>query len=195
MDPVAIKPKPKYYKQKEPGNVYSPCQITKTIVLPITAIGKNLKPTLENTIAKIIGGKCIVEGYVKPGSISIISYSSGIIKGEKVVFDAVFSCSVCYLVAGMNLNCVAKEVTKAGIRAESADINELNSPFVLYIARDHYYDSSYFNSIKENDKIIARVIAQRFELNDKYISVIAELVMPQKDIRKDTFSKAKLIID
>jgi|UniRef100_A0A6C0KRV3 DNA-directed RNA polymerase subunit E'/Rpb7 len=163
------------YKNRQ-TTVYSPCQITKNIMLPMTAVGKNLQQTLENTITKMVAGKCIVEGFVKPGSIKIITFSSGIVKGENILFDIVFNCEVCYPVAGMNLNCIAKNITKAGIRAESSD--EEISPFILFIARDHYYASDYFNSIEENEKLVARVIAQRFELNDKYISIIAELVTP-----------------
>ena len=85
------------------------------------------------------------------------------------LFNVVFNCEVCYPVSGMNLNCIAKNITKAGIRAESAD--EQPSPFILFIARDHYYANEYFNSIEENEKFVARVIAQRFELNDKYVSI------------------------
>jgi hypothetical protein len=189
MDSVVKTSKPKY-RPREAKTDYSPCQITKNIMLPMTAIGRNLQQTLENTIAKMVGGKCIVEGYVKPGSIKVITFSSGIVKGENVLFDVVFNCDVCYPVSGMNLNCVAKNITKAGIRAESSD--EQPSPFVLFIARDHYYASEYFNSIEENDKFVACVIAQRFELNDKYVSIIAELV-PQKDIKKDF--KPRLVVE
>jgi hypothetical protein len=159
--------------------------------LPITAIGKTLQQTLENTIAKMVGGKCIVEGYVKPGSIKVITFSSGIVKGNNVVFDVVFNCEVCYPVSGMNLNCIAKNITKAGIRAESID--EQPSPFVLFIARDHYFASDLFNSIEENENFVARVIAQRFELNDKYISIIAEIVPPSKEGKKEF--KPRLVLD
>jgi len=181
MEPIAKTSKPRY-KQKEIKTVYSPCQITKNVILPMNAIGRNLQDLLEKTISKIVGGKCIVEGYVKPASIKVISFSSGIVKGENILFDVVFNCEVCYPVAGMNLNCMAKNITKAGIRAESTD--EQPSPFVLFVARDHYYSSDYFNSIEENEKFTARVIAQRFELNDKYVSVIAELV-PIKELTKE----------
>jgi DNA-directed RNA polymerase subunit E'/Rpb7 len=190
MEPIAKSSKSKY-RQKEFKGVYSPCQITKSIVLPMTAIGKNLQSTLENTISRIVGGKCIVEGYVKPGTIKVITFSSGIVKGENILFDVVFNCEVCYPVSGMNLNCVAKNITKAGITAESSDENP--SPFILFIARDHYYASELFNSIQENDKFIARVIAQRFELNDKYISIIAELVPFPKDVKKEL--KPRLNLD
>lgn len=190
MEPVVKPNKPKY-RPKEIKSVYSPCQITKTIVLPMVAIGANLKQTLENTITRMVGGKCIVQGYVKPSTIRVITFSSGIVKGENIVFDVVFNCEVCYPTSGMNLNCIAKNITKAGIRAESAD--DQNSPFVLFIARDHYFANDYFNSIEENDIFVSRVIAQRFELNDKYVSIIGELVPPSKEYLKKEF-KPKLIL-
>jgi DNA-directed RNA polymerase subunit E'/Rpb7 len=191
MEPVVKHSKPKY-RQKETKAVYSPCQITKNIILPMTSIGKNLQQTLENTITKMVGGKCIVEGYVRSGSIRVITFSSGMVKGENITFDVVFNCEVCYPVSGMNLNCIAKNITKAGIRAESSD--EQPSPYVLFVARDHYYASEYFNGIEENEKFVARVIAQRFELNDKYVSVIAELVPPSKEGSKKE-SKPRLVLE
>jgi DNA-directed RNA polymerase subunit E'/Rpb7 len=180
MDTTKIQSQSQFQKKKlDIKNVFTVCEITKTIILPINSIGKNLLATIETTISKMIGGKCIVEGYVKPNSIKVVTYSSGTIKGQNVIFDVVFLCEVCYPVSGMLLNCVAKNITKAGIRAESSD--EIPSPFVLFIARDHYYSSDMFNSIQENDKFVARVIAQRFELNDKYVSIIGEIYNSVKD--------------
>jgi len=184
METAATIKKPKY-RQREARNVYGKSQITKTIMLPISAVGKNIHQTIERVISSMVESKCIVEGFVKAGSIKVITYSSGLIKSENILFEVVFECDVCYPVAGMLLNCVAKNITKAGIRAESSE--ETPSPFVLFIARDHYYSNDYFNSIEENDKFIARVIAQRFELNDKYVSVIAEPVPPKED--KDKFAR------
>jgi len=178
------------YRQKEIRTVYSLSQITKKIALPINAVGRNLHQTIEETIAGMVEGRCTVEGYVKPRSVKVITYSSGLIKGTEVVFDIVFECEVCFPVAGMLFNCVAKNITKAGIRAESVD--EIPSPFVLFVARDHYYASDYFNSIEENEKFTARVIAQRFELNDKYVSIIAEIVPPKKKEHQNQGQKPRL---
>jgi len=166
------------HKSKDIRGVYSDAQITKNIVLPISAIGKNLYQTIEENISAMLSGKCIVEGYVKPGSVKIITYSSGLIRGENVIFDVIVKCEVCFPVANMLLKCVAKNITKAGIRAESAE--EQPSPFVLFVARDHHYSNDLFNSVEENEKFTARVIAQRFELNDKYVSIIAEIVPPNR---------------
>ena len=181
----------KRYKPKEVKNVYSRSLITKSIWLPIGTIGKNLDKTIEDTIVSTVEGKCIVEGYVKQKSVKIITYSSGVVKGDKIVFEIVYECEVCFPVAGMKLNCVAKNITKAGIRAESAEGDP--SPFILFVARDHYFSNDYFNSIKENEKFTAKVIAQRFELNDKYISIIAEIVVPKEALEKPK-SKPKLVL-
>jgi hypothetical protein len=51
----------------------------------------------------------------------------------------------------------------------------------------------YFSTIEEGSKFTARVIGQRFELNDKYVSIIAELVEPKKEYSKE-ISKPKLVI-
>ena len=176
--------KSRKFKQQEIKTVYSLSQITKKISLPINVIGKRLQQTIEETIAAMVEGRCIVEGYVKPQSVRVITYTSGLIKGSDIIFDVVFECAVCFPVSGMLFNCIAKNITKAGIRAES--VAEQPSPFILFVSRDHYYDSAYFNSIEENEKFIAKVIAQRFELNDKYVSIIAELVTPKKREFKQT---------
>ena len=94
--------------------------------------------------------------------------------GVNVSFDVVFECEICFPVEGTIISCVAKTNTKAGITAESAD--ETPSPIIVFIARDHHYSNSYFTDIKAGDKINIRVIGQRFELNDKCISIIGELI-------------------
>jgi len=161
-------------------SVYSRSLITKNIVLPITGIGKNIKETIEKNVALKFEGKCIVEGFIKPSSCRVISYSSGLIQqGVNISFTVVFECQVCFPVEGMLVNCIAKNITKAGIRGES--VEEQPSPIVVFIARDHHFNLSHFSSIQEGDKFLARVIGQRFELNDKYVSIIAELVMPRKE--------------
>jgi len=162
-------------KPQEIRTVYNTCQLVKEIMLPITAVNKELNSTLERTITNMICGKCIVEGYVKPNSIQIINYSCANLKASNAIFHVLFKCDVCFPVAGMKLKCIAKNITKAGIRAESAEDDGNPTPFVLYVARDHSYANETFNSIKVGQEFVAKVIEQRFELNDNYISIIAQI--------------------
>jgi DNA-directed RNA polymerase subunit E'/Rpb7 len=175
--------KPRRRKENKIQSIYSRCLITRKIVLPMTAIGKNLLQTIQQNVQSQIEGKCVVEGYIKPNSSKIITYSSGLIEhGNNVVFEIVFECEVCFPVEGMIISCTAKNITKAGIRAESATSNP--SPVLVFIAKDHHYNVSSFSDIKEGDNINIRVIGQRFELNDKYISIIGELIKEKDFIQK-----------
>ena len=167
---IKIKSIPK--KKKKDLEIYSPAIITRSINIPIINIGKNLKDTLKIIIVNEIQGKCISEGYIKEDSITIISYSNGVVDGYIINFNVVFECLVCNPVEGMIITCIAKNITKAGIRAQ---LSEENNPLVIFIARDHNYMSKNFSSIEDNQIIKIRVIGKRFELNDTYISIIAEL--------------------
>lgn len=175
-------------KQKKSGKkrdskldgIYSKCLITKSVTLEMKYIGKQLQSVLEKKIKATIEGKCIVEGFVKLDSTKIISYSSGVITSEQIKFDVIIECQVCSPVEGMLINCVARNITKAGIRADSSD--ESPSPVICFVARDHHNAMSNFNSISEGDTFLLRVLGQRFELNDKQISIIGELVIEKEKI-------------
>lgn len=160
--------------------IYSRSLLTRSVMLPITSIGKNINETIQSYISANFEGKCIAEGYVKPNSSKIVTISSGIIeRGNQILFTAVFECDVCFPVEGALIQCIAKNITNAGIRGISAD--DFPSPVDVFLARDHHYLLSEINEIKEGDKFVARVIGQRFELNDRQVSVIAELVIKPKD--------------
>ena len=204
METKTSLPQQKIYKKKEIkySGIYSRSLITRSVVLPIVTIGKNIKETIEKCIAINFEGKCIVEGFVKPSSSKIITYSSGVVQGTNIKFEVVFECQICCPVEGMLIPCIAKNITKAGIRAESDE--EIPTPIVVFIMRDHHYMSKYFSTINENDKIMVRVIGQRFELNDKYVSIIGEAVDPKKDfqtgpkksgVKKISNNKPKLVIE
>ena len=139
-------------------------------------------------------GKCIAEGYIKKDSVEIVTYSSGVLKDNYAIFDVVFTCKICFPVEGMLIDCLAKNITKAGIRAET---NEEISPVTIFIARDHHFSNELFSQIKDDDEIRIRVIGQRFELNDRSISVIGELVDKSRKLKRQSGTitrKPKLII-
>ena len=148
------------------------------IILHINEVGNNLKEVLENKLITNFEGKCHKEGYIKPNSIQLISYSSGIIQNEFVHFRCVAETLICLPIEGMLIDCIAKNITKAGIKAEITEYDP--SPLIIFIARDHFYDDPKFLEINENDNITIRVIGHKYELNDTFISVIAELVIKKK---------------
>jgi len=196
MEPVS---KPTQFKKRRDTtklqSIYSRCLLTRKVVLPIIIIGKNLDEIIEESIKNNFEGKCVVEGYIKPNSSKIIRYSSGVIeRGNNVVFEVIFECDVCFPVEGMLISCIVKNVVKAGIRAESA--NDVPSPVVVFIAKDHHFNNQQFNETQVDDIITVRVIGQRFELNDKYVSIIGELVKEKEYIPKQKQTiKPRLVIE
>ena len=81
----------------------------------------------------------------------------------------------------MKFKVLVKNITKAGVRCET---KENPSPVVVFIARDHHYKNKEFAQLNVDDEVTIRVIGTRFELNDPYISVIAELVQSKKFKKK-----------
>ena len=156
-------------------DVYTKSVLTKKISLNMNQIGKNIKSNLEKSISKTIQGKCSPEGFIKPNSVRVISYTSGIVENEKIIFDTIYECMVCHPVEGMITECSTKTITKAGIHGEVVD-DEGSIPIHIFIARDHFHNDKRFNNVEENQKILVRVIGSRFELNDPYIVCMGELV-------------------
>jgi len=166
--------------QKKIYDVFSRALLTKPLYLHMEYVGSSLKENMEKKIKEEYEGKCIKEGYIRPNSVKIVNYSSGLITddGVHIKFEVIFEAQVCFPVEGMLIECTATSVTKAGIKAEIKKYDP--SPVVIFVARDHFHNSAYFSSVKEGDEISIRVIGQRFELNDKRVAVIAELIEPKK---------------
>tara|TARA_Y100000816_G_scaffold157619_1_gene112548 strand:- start:5941 stop:6540 length:600 start_codon:yes stop_codon:yes gene_type:complete len=167
------------------SKIYSKVMLSDKLEINFKNTNSEIYNTLQKIIKKKVEGICIDEGFVKQDSVNLISYSSGELYANNVIFDIVYECLVANTVESMTFDCIVKSITKVGIRAE---INEEVSPFVIFIARDHHFDNELFSKINENDIINVRVLGQRFELNNKFISVIAELV----DINNYKTSKAEL---
>jgi DNA-directed RNA polymerase subunit E'/Rpb7 len=157
------------------SHVYSRSLLTRKIVLKYDEVNSELFDILETKIKKLNEGKCIKEGYVKNNSVKLLTYSSGELFDNKILFECVFECLITNPVESTMIYCITKSITKVGVRAELI-VDDEHSPYVVFIARDHHYNNEAFSQIKENDIIQVRILGQRYELNDKFISIIAELI-------------------
>ena len=171
---AAFKSKDKVY------GVYIDSLLTKKVILSITEIGKNIKENLQRKLSDSMEGKCIEEGFIRPGSIRVETYSCGLVNTENIEFQTVFTCKICHPVEGMLVECTSKTITKAGIHAQVLDRDIV--PVTVFVARDHHNMDRYFQSIKENTKILVKVIGIRYELNDPYICVLAKLLKEDADM-------------
>ena len=134
--------------------------LTRKIILPFQSVGSNIKENIIKILEKECYNKCSKEGYIKNKSINILSYSSGVVEENHVVFDVSFECDICYPVEGQLIKCQVQNITRAGIKA--VYVKEQKSPIIVFIARDHHYNNEAFNKLKENDNITIKVIGIRY---------------------------------
>ena len=172
-------------KLNKTSNLYNKIVLSDKVILDNKDVNSQLINTLQDYIKMKVEGLCINEGFIKPDSVNILSYSSGELFENSIVFQVCYEALVANPVESMVIDCIVKSITKVGIRAE---INENVTPFIIFIARDHHYDNELFSKVNENDIISVRIIGQRYELNNKFISVIAELL----DINNYETSKTEL---
>ena len=182
---VKIEPKDIDIEGCEP--LYATKEIKYDILLPFILINRhassrsNILALLHTTLVSCIEGHCIADGFIKPGSVRIIDFKCGKIVGKNVQFNLDIECLICNPLEQTVISCIAKNITQAGIRALSSDEY---SPIVVYITRDYNLNNpnTYYNSIKEGDFIKVRIIGKRFEINDRNIQIIGDIVVPKKEI-------------
>ena len=174
--------------------VYVRNMISMKVFLKIREVGRNTKGNLERKVVEKTEGKCIPEGYIRPDSVRVLSYSSGVVNLENIEFQVVFECLVCNPAEGMHVECVVKTITKAGIHGEVVT-EKGYVPLKVFVARDHNYSNKLFGEVKEGAKVKVKIIGKRFELNDPYIVAIASLVDMGKERRAPTNrDKPKIVI-
>lgn len=179
-EPEPVKePEPEPVKETEPvkpeldyDNLYTQSILHHKISVPFTSLGNNMEYYFKKHAIRHIEGKCRKEGFIRPNSIKVISYSTGLLQADNVVYDVVFSADVCYPCEDMIIKCKIINITKIGIRAI---ISEVHNPIVLFISREHNANKN-FEDYEEGNVINIKVIGHRFELNDEYISVIGEII-------------------
>ena len=168
---------------KEPycdPTLFTKKQVNRKLTIPFYKIkqGVDVKQLLEKELAKNLEGRCSIEGYICPSSISIHSYSCGTLSGANIVFDIVTDCLICFPDEHCVIKCVARTITQAGIRAGAMDLRMgCVSPIEVFLSRDmNMKNSELFARIEENDILTVEIIGRRFVLHDTHVTVIAMLI-------------------
>ena len=110
VEPAAsvVESEPKVVNQRarppKTAGLYNQAIISQAVQLEIREVGRNLVGVLLTKLRTTIEGTCIAEGFVKPSSIVLLTYSSGIASGARILFNVVFQCEVPFglVVSGLN---------------------------------------------------------------------------------------------
>ena len=153
------------------NSLYTRINIQQIIYVDFNKILYDMRSFFMHYAKENLEGKCRKEGFVRPKSTQIILYTAPILKDNNCIYNVTYSCEVCNQDIDQYYNCKIMKLAKIGIRGI---VSHSNNPIVFYISREHN-QSTNFDEYKEGDDIIVKIIGKRFQLNDPYIEVIAEL--------------------
>lgn len=162
-------------------SLFHQAQIKRTIIVPfykISHLNKDIKSLLHDEMAARYEGKCSIEGYICPGSISIFRYSCGTLSAGNIRYDVVADCLVCLPDEHTQIKCVAKTITQAGIRGIATKLQVGSvSPIEVFLSRDmNIRNNELFCRVEEGDLLTVEIIGRRFVLNDTHVTIIGMLL-------------------
>lgn len=129
-------------------------------------------------------GVCIHEGFVRPGSIKLLTYSVGkCTTNATVQYVVQFECDIYVLHEGMNIECVATSViATAGIIGDVyLPLDETNGERIsfvrVYLHRDTHLDMlDQLEEVNEQNILTVKVIGTRFQFKSKMVEATCQLV-------------------
>ena len=161
-------------------NLFTKQQVKRRITVPFYKIkhGVDVKQLLTKELANQVEGRCSIEGYICPYSLSIRNYSCGTLMAGNIVFDILADCLICFPDEHSVIKCVARTITQAGIRAGAMHLRPgCVSPIEVFLSRDmNMKNCELFSRIEENDILTVEIIGRRFVLHDTHVTVIAMLI-------------------
>tara|TARA_Y100000590_G_scaffold470766_1_gene669719 strand:- start:1099 stop:1599 length:501 start_codon:yes stop_codon:yes gene_type:complete len=161
----------------ETSNIYSYINLSKTIGLLPRELNNDIDATILYKLKEEIEGKCISEGYVMPHTLSIINRSLGqaLVShfNGNVIYNINYSVKVCNPLEGNIIEATVVNVNKMGAMANSGQDGIL--PLNILLAKQHHIDNETFESLKEGNKIMIKVLGKRFDSGEDQISVIGLL--------------------
>jgi len=150
-------------------NIYHNEIIVQKILIPYIHVGKNMTNYFLEYATKHIEGKCRSEGYIKPHSTEVVSFSSGQLLGDSIEYSVEYSMMVYFPTEDSELDCIIESVsTKIGLRAY---VSETNNPVMVFISKA-YNEDLVIEDYKEKQKVRVIVKGHRFEKNDEHIIII-----------------------
>ena len=152
--------------------------VSKVSLAPINLNHGNLDHILLERLRDMMEGKCHSYGYIRPNSIEILTRSAGFMPPEYfngvLIYKIKYSAEICNPNPGMVIECKVNNINKMGLLA---GINEdfQKSPLVILVSKQHHKNKEVFTDIKVGTAISVEVVGKKYELHDKYISIIGTL--------------------
>lgn len=122
-------------------------------------------------------GICIKPGYIKPGSIVVLSRTNGIMNvGEfngNIRFIMKYTAEVCNPSINEVIECTVGDINKAAINAYVGD-DEAKTPLNIFMARQHHIGNTEFFALNRGDRVKMKILGKTYNYRDSNILVFGQ---------------------
>ena len=168
---------------------YQKIIIERNIIIDSKFINKNLNDNILTVLKNDIEEKCIGEGYIQKDSVEILQRSIGTILTNSFKANVSYHINASVNVCNPPKNSILKTkvvgMNKSGIFCVSEPLN------ILVIK--NLMKENEFDNINIGDTISVRVKDKKFNLYDKVIKIIAEIVNDDSVENKRKINKSNII--
>jgi DNA-directed RNA polymerase subunit E'/Rpb7 len=138
---------------------------------------KDMDSIILEKLKHKVEGKCDKNGYIKPGSVEILSRSMGQLLQAQFngcsKFKVWYKILTCNPVEGMVVKCSVLNRNKMGLFCEL--YNHDPSPLTIILAKQHHLKDDRYEDIKIGSSVDVEIVGIKFEYNDTQISCIGRL--------------------
>jgi DNA-directed RNA polymerase subunit E'/Rpb7 len=156
-------------------------ELTRNVHIDAKFLKRNIHSSLVAQLKMKYEGYCLPEGFINPGSITIVEHSLGRINLIKGGLDYVvkFQSDICFPHPGQVFKAPVTLRSKIGLHAE-------RSPIKVLLPRDLHIGNSDFDSVKDGQEIEFIVKGAKFQQGDESIVILGELMKTIKTHLEDT---------
>lgn len=157
-------------------------------------LDNNIDTHLSHTIKQKLEKRCTKDGYVRPGSVVIVSRSLGLVRGchfnGQITFDVECVADICRPHKGDQFVCTIQNINKMGLLAKAGDDGELH----VYVVIQHHNNAAFFDDprMKEHTRILVEVVGVKAKMNDTRVVVIAKMVKIYDEDELDDYAGKKM---
>jgi DNA-directed RNA polymerase subunit E'/Rpb7 len=156
--------------------IYRPIILTTTLFIKPNLLNHNIDEILLQQLRLKVEGICIKSGYIKPGSVHILSRTAG--KMNIGMFDGnasfivKYEAQVCNPAIGEIIECQVSDINKAAISAFIEDAS--TTPLNIFMARQHHIGNTEFFALKTGDIIKIKILGKTYNYRDTNILVFGQ---------------------
>lgn len=161
-----------------PDDIYESKVLEENINLTPKDTNYNIDEIIKKKLADKVEGKCVKEGYIRPGSVEIISRTSGRLINSDFTGTAnyviKFRADVCILSDNQIVTCEVHNVDKSSVICYVGD--PAISPIEVYLYKQHHIGNIDYANLKLEHIVKIKIVKSRFKFKYTQIRAIGELV-------------------